>query len=332
MATNKAFTTSGYPITILYRHGLRFLAVNEEKLKTLAIDDLTQRQLCHLVSEQEGLDMPAMLIAATRGEVQLLQTIFNCVDSQTKWNLLTELFLNLSVAGDQEDLGMFTIKGLLCTFERGEMLELLRNMSWHNMRGEGIYQRSSLLLNTMESDAQRYATLTSSTAYNEYRTKVHQAVLSHNNEVLRAMLHSVDEVYRYKLLQITDGYRHTPLHDAIWSRDDKILKIILSCLSSHDQRFKLLTMYDSDGAMPLARAAMWREDNLVAEVKSSLSPAEWYSLLTLDNPYTSNVSHIMNNEKSNFLEFKTEARVMAVIEDPGWCDSSFLISKALVSA
>ena len=174
MATNKAFTTSGYPITILYRHGLRFLAVNEEKLKTFAIDVLTQRQLSHLVSEQEGLDMLAMLIAATRGEINLIQTILNCVDSQTKRSLLTEFFLNLSVSGDQEDLGMFTIKGLLCTFKRGEMLELLRNMSWHNMIGEGIYQRSSLLLNTKKSDAQRYATLTSSTAYAEYRTKVHQ--------------------------------------------------------------------------------------------------------------------------------------------------------------
>ena len=287
------------------------------------------------MSQQE---VDVLLETAGRGDVEMTMSILQSTDSvEKRRTLIIELLLSLSI--DEEDHPVLdVIKAVLRPFSDSEreLRTLFLKLPWFNIRGNGVYSRTYLMLTFANSEASRFEILRlpqlfNFATHNVSRSQFHQAVLYRNLEVVRAMLDSVSQEYQFKLLtsRERDHFKNTPLHDLCYGRQRQgpvenskefvLIKTMLDYFSnSKAQRYEVLTTSDADGTIPLIRAFLCEHNDVVEGIKSSLSSHEWYTLLG------STTEHIKTLKNSSKLRaYVTEEKVNAIIdihatEQSGW--------------
>ena len=283
-----------------------------------------------LVLEQE---VEELLETAGRGDLAETLSILQSTGCVEKKETLTiELLLNLQV--DNEDHpGVNVIKAILDSLHPLTQIILFKRMPWFSMRGSWVYHRVRLLLDSMTDDEIRFRILGQHRFNNEIyvshdfnlRSHIHQAVSCRNTEVVRAMLDSVGQEYRFRLLTMRDGFKHAPLHDLCVSGGHRqgpvenskefiLTKTMLACLSN-EQRYEVLTMLNADDRIPFVDAFIHGHNDVVEGIKSSLSSEEWYTLLSSEQ--------IRSFRGSDRKAYVTEAKVNAIIdiyatEQSGW--------------
>ena len=295
--------------------------------------DVSQQEVD--LSQQE---VDVLMETAGRGDVEMTLSILQSTDSvERRQTLIIELLLSLSI--DEEDHpGLDVIKAVLRPFSDSEreLRTLFLKLPWFNIRGNGVYSRTYLMLTFANSEESRFEILRlpqlfNFATHNVSRSHFHQAVLYRNLEVVRAMLDSVSQEYQFKLLtsRERDHFKNTPLHDLCYGRQRQgpvenskefvLIKTMLDYFSnSKAQRYEVLTTSDADGTIPLIRAFLREHNDVVEGIKSSLSSHEWYTLLG------STTEHIRTLKNSSKLRaYVTEEKVNAIIdlhatEQSGW--------------
>ena len=279
------------------------------------------------VSQQE---VDELLETAGRGDEEMTMSILQSTDSvEKRRTLIIELLLSLSI-DDEDHPGINVIKAVLRPFSASEgddkIKLLFRNLPWFNMRGNGVYKRARFLLHFAKNDESRFYILSFSRfiLFDHIRSHFHQAFWFRNTEVVRAMLDSVGQEYRFRLMTMRDEFKHAPLHDLtlstrqhqgpVDSKEFVLTKTMLACVSN-EQRYEILTMLNADDRIPFVDAFIHGHNDVVEGIKSSLSSEEWYTLLSSEQ--------IRSFRGSDRKAYVTEAKVNAIIdiyatEQSGW--------------